>query len=82
MADEEQLERPGRTFQQKTAYDRESLEEHAPDWRSKPPLYKFYSYAPVLGLPSPALRPGEESGPDIISIVGRRRTVRSFGATP
>jgi SagB-type dehydrogenase family enzyme len=82
VAEEEQLERPGRTFQQKTAYDRESLEELTPDWRSKPPLYKFYSYAPVFGLPSPALRPGEESGPDIISIVGRRRTVRSFGATP
>jgi SagB-type dehydrogenase family enzyme len=82
VADEEQLERPGRTFQQKTTYDRESLEEHAPDWRSKPPLYKFYSYAPVFGLPSPALRPGEEPGPDIISIVGHRRTVRSFGATP
>ena len=82
MAEEEQLERPGRTFQQMTTYDRESLEEHAPDWRSKPPLYKFYSYAPVFGLPSPALRPGEEPGPDIISIVGRRRTVRSFGATP
>ena len=82
MAEEEQLERPGRTFQQKTTYDRESLEELTPDWRSKPPLYKFYSYAPVFGLPSPALRPGEQPGPDIISIVGRRRTVRSFGATP
>jgi len=82
VAEEEQLERPGRTFQQKTTYDRESLEELTPDWRSKPPLYKFYSYAPVFGLPSPALRPGEQPGPDIISIVGRRRTVRSFGATP
>jgi SagB-type dehydrogenase family enzyme len=82
VADEEQLERPGRTFQQKTTYDRESPEELTPDWRSKPPLYKFYSYAPVFGLPSPALRPGEEPGPGIISIVGRRRTVRSFGATP
>ena len=82
MAEEEQLERPGRTFQQKTTYDRESLEELTPDWRSKPPLYKFYSYVPVFGLPSPALRPGEQPGPDIISIVGRRRTVRSFGATP
>ena len=82
MADEEQLDRPGRTFQQKTTYDRESLVELTPDWRSKPPLYKFYSYAPVFSLPSPALRPDEQPGPDILTIVGRRRTVRSFGATP
>ena len=82
MAEEDRLERPGRTFQEKTAYDRESPEELTPDWRSKPPLYKFYSYAPVVGLPSPSLRPDEQRGPDILSIVGRRRTVRSFGATP
>lgn len=83
MADEDTLEEhPGRAFQQKTTYERESLVEHAPDWRSKPPLYKFYSYAPVFGLPSPTLREGEDPGPDLLTIVGRRRSVRSFGATP
>jgi len=75
-------ERPGRAFQQKTTYDRESLEEIIPDWRSKPALYKFYSYAPVTSLPSPAFGEDEDPGPDILTIVGRRRTVRSFGATP
>jgi SagB-type dehydrogenase family enzyme len=82
VAEEDRLERPGRIFQEKTAYDRESLEELTPDWRSKPPLYKFYSYAPVFGLPSPSLRPDEQRGPDILTIVSHRRTVRSFGATP
>jgi SagB-type dehydrogenase family enzyme len=82
VADEDKLEHPGRAFQEKTTYDRETMEEVAPDWRSKPPLYKFYSGTPVTGLPSPALREGEDSGPDFFTIVGRRRTVRSFGATP
>ncbi len=83
MAEEDKLEdRPGRAFQQKTTYDRESLEEIIPDWRSKPALYKFYSHAPVIGLPSPAWRDDEDHGPDFLQIVGKRRTVRSFGATP
>jgi SagB-type dehydrogenase family enzyme len=83
VAEEDRLEEhPGRAFQKKTTYDRESSEEVQPDWRSKPPLYKFYSYPPVIGLPSPALREGEEPGPDILTIVAQRRTVRSFGATP
>jgi SagB-type dehydrogenase family enzyme len=83
VAEEDRLaERPGRAFQQKTAYDRESLEEIIPDWRSKPALYKFYPYTSAVGLPSPALRDGEDPGPDLLTIVGRRRTVRSFGATP
>ncbi len=82
MAHEEKQEHPGRTFQRETSYDRDSLEELTPDWRSKPALYKFYSYAPVIGLPSPALGPGEQPGPDVLTCIGRRRTVRSFGATP
>jgi SagB-type dehydrogenase family enzyme len=65
-----------------TSYDRGSSVESTPDWRSKPDLYKFYSYAPVIGLPSPALDPDEEPGPDVLTCIGRRRTVRSFGATP
>lgn len=73
---------PGRIFQEMTSYDRESAVESTPDWRSKPDLYKFYSYAPVFGLPSPPLGPDEGPGPDVLTCIGRRRSVRSFGATP
>jgi SagB-type dehydrogenase family enzyme len=76
------LEHPGRTFQGATSYDRDSLEELTPDWRSKPPLYKFYSHCPVIGLPSPLPGPDEPPGPDVLTCIRRRRTVRSFGATP
>ena len=82
MAEEEKQRHPGRGFQEETSYDRDSLEERTLDWRSKPALYKFYSYAPVLGLPSPAPAPDERPGPDVLTCIGRRRTVRSFGATP
>jgi len=58
------------------------MEEHELDWRSKPPVYKFYSYAPVIGLPDPAPALDEYPGPDIYQCVSRRRSVRSFGATP
>ncbi len=82
MAGEEREARPGRAFQEKTSYERDALEEYSLDWRSKPPLYKFYSYAQVLGLPSPALGPDEKPGPDVLTCIARRRSVRSFGATP
>jgi SagB-type dehydrogenase family enzyme len=82
VAEEEAQEHPGRAFQRKTSYDRDSMEERALDWRSKPPLYKFYSYAPVFGLPSPSPSPGEQPGSDVLSCIGRRRSVRFFGATP
>ena len=90
MAEEEKQERhqkaprnrPGRAFQDQTSYDRDSMEEQTPDWRSKPPLYKFYSYAPVFALPSPGFGPDEQAGSDVFTCIGRRRTVRSFGATP
>ncbi len=75
-------EHPGRIFQEMTSYDRDSAVESAPDWRRKPDLYKFYSYAPVFSLPSPALAPDEVVGLDVLTCIGRRRTVRSFGATP
>lgn len=76
------FERPGRTFQQGTSYRREEMEERTLDWRSKPHLYKFYSHAPVIGLPSPAPAPGEQPLPDLMTCVAQRRSVRSFGATP
>ncbi len=82
MPEEEKQGRIGRAFQEGTSYYRDSLEERTLDWRSKPPLYKFYSYAPVFGLPSPAPAPDEQPGPDVLTCIGRRRTVRSFGATP
>jgi SagB-type dehydrogenase family enzyme len=76
------LDNPGEAFQRETSYHRDSLEEYEPDWRSKPPLYKFYNHAPVIGLPSPAPAPDEEPVPDVFTAVARRRSVRSFGATP
>jgi SagB-type dehydrogenase family enzyme len=75
-------EHPGRMFQEETSYQRSSMEEHELNWQSKPPTYKFHSYAPVISLPVPALRPDEESALDLWTCVGRRRSVRSFGATP
>ncbi|MBN1632241.1 MAG: SagB/ThcOx family dehydrogenase [Thermoleophilia bacterium] len=75
-------EHPGREFQEETSYRRDSMEEHDLDWRSKPPIYKFYSHAPVIGLPDPAPSLDEYPGPDIYTCVSRRRSVRSFGATP
>ncbi len=76
------LEHPGRHFQNETSYHRDSLEEHELDWRSKPSIYKFYSYAPVVGLPSPLPMTAEDPAPDLWTCVARRRSVRSFGATP
>ncbi|MBC7293775.1 MAG: SagB/ThcOx family dehydrogenase, partial [Thermoleophilia bacterium] len=51
------------------------------DWRSKPPAYKFYTYAPVISLPQPALSPEEEEpGPDFWKCVAKRRSVRSYSS--
>lgn len=75
-------EHPGRAFQEQTSYSRDSMEEHDLDWRSKPPIYKFYNHVPVIGLPTPAPSLDEYPAPDIFTCVARRRSVRSFGATP
>jgi SagB-type dehydrogenase family enzyme len=75
-------EHPGRAFQENTSYQRSSMEEQELNWQNKPATYKFYSYAPVVSLPSPAPAPDEESRPDLWTCVARRRSVRSFGATP
>lgn len=76
------LDHPGETFQQATSYHRESMEEHELDWRSKPTTYKFYNHATVIGLPTPAPSLDEYPAPDIFTCVARRRSIRSFGATP
>jgi SagB-type dehydrogenase family enzyme len=76
------LEHPGRAFQEDTSYQRSSMREHELNWQNKPATYKFYSYAPVISLPSPAPAPSEDSDPDLWSCVAERRSVRSFGATP
>jgi len=76
------LEHPGRAFQRETSYHRSSLEERVLDWRNKPATYKFYAYAQVFGLPSPVPLAAQEEAVDLWSCVGRRRSVRSFGATP
>lgn len=75
-------EHPGRLFQEETCYHRETMEEREFDWRSKPPSYKFYAHAPVISLPSPAPALDEGPAPDLWTCVGRRRSVRSFGAIP
>lgn len=75
-------EHPGRVFQDETSYHREAMEEHELDWRSKPPTYKFYNHVPVISLPTPAPALDEYPAPDIFTCVARRRSVRSFGATP
>lgn len=75
-------EHPGREFQEKTSYHRDSMEEYELDWRTKPPIYKFYSHAPVISLPTPTPSLDEYPGPDLFTCVARRRSVRSFGATP
>lgn len=73
---------PGQAFQDATSYHRETLEEFELDWRTKPPLYKFYTHAPVISLPTPSPALDEYAGPDVLTCVSRRRAVRSFGATP
>jgi SagB-type dehydrogenase family enzyme len=75
-------EHPGPEFQDETSYKRDSMEEHELDWRSKPPIYKFYSYAPVIALPTPAPSAEEDPSPDLWTCVSGRRSVRSYGATP
>lgn len=75
-------EKPGRAFQEQTSYRRDAMEEHELDWRSKPPTYKFYNHAPVISLPMPAPTLDEHPAPDLFTCVAKRRSVRSFGATP
>ena len=75
-------EHSGRAFQEGTSYSRDSMEEHELDWRNKPSTYKFYSYASVVSLPSPAPTHDEQPGSDLWTCVSHRRSVRAFGATP
>jgi len=82
------IEHQGRAFQEGTCYRRERMEGRELDWRSKPPTYKFYAHAPLIGLPTSAPAPdeapapGESPAPDLWTCVSRRRSVRSFGAVP
>jgi SagB-type dehydrogenase family enzyme len=75
-------EQPGRAFQEKTSYQRSSMQEYELNWQSRPDTYKFYSHALVIGLPTPA--PAADEGPqtDLWTCVSKRRSVRSYGATP
>jgi len=75
-------EHPGRVFQEETSYQRSSMEDHELNWQSKPSLHKFYSYAPVISLPDPIPASDEDPTPELWTCIGRRRSVRSFGATP
>lgn len=75
-------EKQGRTFQDSTRYQRASMEDRQLDWQTKPDTYKFYTHAPVVSLPVPDLGPEDGLDFDLWSCIGRRRSVRSFGATP
>lgn len=72
----------GQDFQKGTRYRRESMKDRELDWQSKPDTYKFYSHSRVISLPPPDLGPDDELDFDIWSCVGRRRSVRAFGAIP
>ena len=74
------LEHPGRAFQTRTAYHRQTLEDRELDWRSKPAAYKFYPYAPVITLPKPT--PPAEADLDLWKSISARRSVRSYAVTP
>lgn len=76
------LEHPGRAFQAKTCYHRNTMEERELDWRSKPPAYKFYSYAPVISLPRPGAAPDEPTPPELWKCIAQRRSLRSFASVP
>lgn len=76
------LEHPGPEFQRRTSYHRDSMQEHALDWHTKPPTYKFYEHVPVVSLPSPAPLPDEGPWPHLWSCIAQRRSIRSYGATP
>jgi len=75
-------EHAGRASHESTSYHRDSMKEHELNWRTKPSTYKFYNYAPVFSLPSPAPALDEDPSPDVWTCVGRRRSVRSFEASP
>ncbi len=76
------MSEPGPAFQQITAYDRASIKQRELDWQSKPATYKFYSHAPVISLPVPKAPLAQDLDSELWSCVGRRRSVRAFGATP
>jgi SagB-type dehydrogenase family enzyme len=76
------LEHPGRAFQARTAYHRETMEDRELDWRSKPAAYKFYMYAPVIALPKPHAIPETQTHLDLWESMANRRSVRSYGTTP
>ena len=76
------LEYPGRSFQRKTRYHRNAMEDHELDWRSKPPRQKFYPQVPVISLPDPAPMAETTATPDLWRCISQRRSVRSYGTSP
>lgn len=48
------------------------------DWGQPPPQYKVYPGVPLFQLPDP----GDSHGPSLQEVIRRRRSIRSYAATP
>lgn len=64
----------GDDFFQNTKYVRDKLPAHHLDWDKKPSVYKEYSSSSKVELPEPKMN----AGPDIWSIIAKRRSVRAY----
>ena len=72
-------EKIGDQFQRETVYQRGRLPGGGLDWNVKPPIYKRYSSAPIIPLPSPSF---EKLASPIGGVLKERRSVRQFAAEP
>ena len=64
----------GRQFQDRSKYDRNSMEPHILDWENQPSVYKEYPGSPETGLLAPAF----PQNIDLKEVISRRRSVRTF----
>lgn len=64
----------GRHFQDRSKYDRNSMEPHFLDWENPPSVYKEYPDSPETELPAPAF----PQNIDLKEVISRRRSVRTF----
>lgn len=78
MADNEQIDQVGDSFQRLTKYDRESVRLRSPVWEDQAAAYKTYPDAEVLKLPDPVL----VGGRPLWETLAARRTYREFEGAP